>query len=152
MTTLTDTHKCGTHKAYRLTCEQYDRLRTDASGRGQRCMESPARLVIDHDHAGGMAAVRGLVCDPCNLHLGRVDGLRIGRDELDERYLAAAWHRRHKVEYVPATATQLRNIRVDDDLWDEAKRIATDRRETLSAVMKRALVEYVIEHGGRVER
>lgn len=49
-------------------------------------------------------------------------------------------------------ATKLRNLRVDEALWDEAKRIATDRRETLSAVMKRALVEYVEKHGGSVER
>jgi predicted transcriptional regulator len=48
--------------------------------------------------------------------------------------------------------TKLRNIRVDDDLWAEAKRIASERRETLSAVIKRALVEYVERHGGSVKR
>ena len=48
--------------------------------------------------------------------------------------------------------TKLRNVRVDERLWDEAKRIATERRETLSAVIKRALVEYVERHGGRIER
>jgi len=53
-------------------------------------------------------------------------------------------------EEVPVT--KLRNIRVDQGLWDEAKRIATERRETLSAVIKRALVEYVERHGGRIER
>lgn len=49
-------------------------------------------------------------------------------------------------------ATKLRNIRVDDALWREAMRIATERRETLSAVLKRALVEYVEAHGGRADR
>lgn len=49
-------------------------------------------------------------------------------------------------------ATKLRNLRVDEKLWKEAKRIADERRETLSAVMKRALVEYVEKHGGSVER
>lgn len=53
-------------------------------------------------------------------------------------------------EDVPAT--KLRNIRIDDRLWTEAKRIATERRETLSAVVKRALVEYVERHGGSIER
>lgn len=53
-------------------------------------------------------------------------------------------------ENVPVT--KLRNLRVDDALWQEAKRIADERRETLSAVMKRALVEYVEKHGGNVER
>ena len=48
--------------------------------------------------------------------------------------------------------TKLRNIRVDESLWQEAKRIATERRETLSAVIKRALVEYVERYGGRIER
>lgn len=53
-------------------------------------------------------------------------------------------------EDVPVT--KLRNIRVDDRLWEEAKRIASERRETLSAIIKRALVEYVERHGGRIER
>ena len=48
--------------------------------------------------------------------------------------------------------TKLRNLRVDEKLWSEAKRIADERRETLSAVMKRALVEYVEQYGGSVER
>ena len=53
-------------------------------------------------------------------------------------------------ESVPVT--KLRNVRVDDDLWRDAKKIAADRRETLSAVIKRALVEYVEKHGGSVKR
>lgn len=48
--------------------------------------------------------------------------------------------------------TKLRNIRVDDALWREAMRIAAERRETLSAVIKRALVEYVEKHGGDTRR
>lgn len=53
-------------------------------------------------------------------------------------------------EDVPVT--KLRNVRVDERLWNEAKRIASERRETLSAVIKRALVEYVERHGGRIDR
>lgn len=53
-------------------------------------------------------------------------------------------------ETVPVT--KLRNIRVDDALWAAVKQIASDRRETVSAVIKRALVEYVERHGGSVER
>ena len=53
-------------------------------------------------------------------------------------------------EDVPVT--KLRNFRVDEALWREAARIAAERRETLSAVLKRALVEYVEKHGGSVER
>ena len=52
-------------------------------------------------------------------------------------------------EGVPVT--KLRNVRVDDRLWAQAKRIAASRRETLSAVIKRALVEYVERHGEKVD-
>jgi hypothetical protein len=48
--------------------------------------------------------------------------------------------------------TKLRNLRVDEALWQEAKRIADERREKLSDVMRRALVEYVESHGGNLER
>lgn len=51
----------------------------------------------------------------------------------------------------PVATTKARNVRVDDKLWEAAQVIAADRRETLSAVIKRALVEYVSEHGGEVE-
>lgn len=48
--------------------------------------------------------------------------------------------------------SKLRNFRVDDDLWEEAARIAAENRESVSAVLKRALVEYVRANGGKVER
>ena len=48
--------------------------------------------------------------------------------------------------------TKVRTLRVDDELWAEAQRIANDRRETLTAILKRALVEYVEQHGGSVAR
>lgn len=49
-----------------------------------------------------------------------------------------------KDESVPET--RVRTVRVDDELWEDCQRIAAERRETLSAVMKRALVEYRDEH------
>lgn len=42
--------------------------------------------------------------------------------------------------------TPLRTLRVPDDLWREAARIARDRGETLSDVMRDSLVRYVEEH------
>lgn len=43
--------------------------------------------------------------------------------------------------------TRLRNVRVDDDLWNEAKAIAHARGETLSAdVVRPALERYVKKH------
>lgn len=55
-------------------------------------------------------------------------------------------------EDVSMAVTKLRNVRVDDDLWQEAQRIAKDNRESLSHVLKAALVAYVKEHGGSVRR
>ena len=43
--------------------------------------------------------------------------------------------------------TKVRTVRVDDELWEQAQAIAKRRRETLAAVLKRALVEYVEQYG-----
>jgi antitoxin component of RelBE/YafQ-DinJ toxin-antitoxin module len=40
-------------------------------------------------------------------------------------------------------ATPLRAIRIDDELWDAAKKVAADRDETVSDVIRRALERYV---------
>lgn len=39
--------------------------------------------------------------------------------------------------------TRLRNIRVDDELWEAAKSAAESRGESVSDVVRRALVVYV---------
>lgn len=39
--------------------------------------------------------------------------------------------------------TPVRTIRVDDETWEAAQRIAADRGEDLSGVMRRALERYV---------
>jgi len=43
-------------------------------------------------------------------------------------------------------ATPNRTIRVPDEVWDAAKRVAADRGETVTEVIIRALVRYVREH------
>ena len=48
-------------------------------------------------------------------------------------------------------STKSRNVRIDDRLWEEAQKIATAKRETLSAVIKRALVDYVVQNGGSLD-
>lgn len=48
-------------------------------------------------------------------------------------------------------ATKSRNIRVDEKLWAAAKAIAKARHEPISAVVRRALVEYVEKHDGSIE-
>jgi len=37
-------------------------------------------------------------------------------------------------------------VRIDDELWNAAKRIAAKRRETVSDIVRNALVEYVDKH------
>lgn len=61
--------------------------------------------------------------------------------------MAADTSRVQENDRVPVT--KLRNIRIDDALWAEVKRIASERRETVAAVIRRALVEYVERHGGK---
>lgn len=39
--------------------------------------------------------------------------------------------------------TKIRTVRVDDQLWEAAQAKAWRQRETVAAVIKRALVEYV---------
>ena len=41
--------------------------------------------------------------------------------------------------------TKVRTVRVDDELWQAAQEKAKRRRETVAAVIKRALLAYVEE-------
>lgn len=54
-------------------------------------------------------------------------------------------------DYGPAVATTKRKtpqrtVGVDDELWEAAQRIAARRRERVSDVLRRALVDYVERH------
>lgn len=40
----------------------------------------------------------------------------------------------------------VRTVRVPDELWEAAQRVASDRDETVTDVILRALVRYVREH------
>lgn len=39
--------------------------------------------------------------------------------------------------------TATRSVRIDDELWEQASEAARANRETVTAVIRRALVEYV---------
>lgn len=87
---------CGTHQGRRLTCEEYDDLRQIMAGCCQMCGVRTDLLDIDHDHALGDWAVRGLLCGSCNCTLGWIEqGVRVATPE-SERYLAYAWHVRQE--------------------------------------------------------
>lgn len=55
---------------YGLTPDQYLDLQVSHAGACGACGVKADRLYIDHDHATG--AVRGLLCNGCNLALGHV--------------------------------------------------------------------------------
>lgn len=58
------------------------------------------------------------------------------------------WRKTERVPNQPKTPT--RAIRVPDDLWKTAKAIARERGETLSDVLRDALVAYVKRYGKRL--
>lgn len=84
------------HKAYHITCEQHELLIARSHMRCEIC-QKPARhgvfgLMLDHDHALGWRAIRGLLCPGCNARIGLVDrGRRSTTPDL-AAYLASPWH------------------------------------------------------------
>lgn len=66
---------CTIHKNYSLSCADFDALLERSAGCCELCGAEARRLVIDHDHRYGDAAVRGLVCYRCNKYLGTFDNL-----------------------------------------------------------------------------
>ena len=46
-----------------------------------------------------------------------------------------------------ARGTTIRNFRAEDSLWQQAKAVAERRGESLSDVLRAALVQYVKRHG-----
>lgn len=103
--------RCSRHRNYALTCDQFDALLERAGGHCELCgadREDSAWgcLHIDHEHQVGRWAVRGLLCDACNLKLQR--GRRLPRTPRLERYLANAWY-----------ATEIDRLGLSPDLPDE---------------------------------
>jgi hypothetical protein len=43
-------------------------------------------------------------------------------------------------------ATPRRTVRVSDEVWEAAQRVAADRGETVTDVIVRALIRYVRDH------
>ncbi|MFE5868826.1 endonuclease domain-containing protein [Streptomyces roseifaciens] len=73
---MTRSHTSCYHTSYALTCSEYDDLLLRAGGQCMLCKIRPRSgrsLNIDHDHALGGWAVRGLVCDRCNQVIRRVE-------------------------------------------------------------------------------
>jgi hypothetical protein len=63
---------------YGLTEEQYDEMETEQGGCCAICGDPPRNtskgnrhLHVDHDHNASNTTVRGLLCEDCNLGIGR---------------------------------------------------------------------------------
>lgn len=86
---------CARHRSYGMVCEQFDRLLGRADGKCELCGATEedsawGQLHIDHEHQVGRWAVRGLLCDACNLRLQR--GRRLPPTPRLRRYLNEAWY------------------------------------------------------------
>jgi hypothetical protein len=89
---------CG-HKVYHLTCEELGAIERDAQERCAICGDEPAAgLELDHDHAVGARAIRGMVCPPCNGLLRSVDTGKAAPDQRVAGYLATPWYRRASID------------------------------------------------------
>lgn len=84
---------CVPHWRYLLTCALYDDLLVRCGNRCEICEASAAsqrwgKLCIDHDHAYGLWAVRGLLCQGCNRFIEHLPP----NHPAVAGYLKAAWH------------------------------------------------------------
>lgn len=94
---------CHHYSRFKLTCDEYDRLRARAQDRCEICRTSEVetihqRLVIDHFSGKPACYVRGLVCDTCNQVMACHDGNRNWGPktspfrEQAAAYAANSWH------------------------------------------------------------
>jgi hypothetical protein len=133
-------HKCQ-HFAYRMTCEDFDALALRSQGLCELCFEAADQLHIDHDHALGWGAVRGLVCPRCNALLRDIERGRKLADARVKAYFADSWH---LGRLLPRSRRRMqRTVRVEDAIWDAALVAADANNETVSDVVRRALVAYI---------
>ncbi len=87
-----------THKAYKMSCEDFDGLLERAGHRCEICRRAGVetthgKLFIDHDRGCGDWAVRGLLCCSCNSRLG-MDSAFGNRQDV-RQFLADSWYLRY---------------------------------------------------------
>lgn len=139
---------------YGLNPDELWQLQREADGRCQRCGAQAERLAIDHDHAAGRTAVRGLVCYSCNQHLGRLDNGHRLPDEQDLVYLAGAWWTNHRPEIeeperrpygwrAGRNKTQHVNLRVPEKHMKVVREAAEEMELNQSDVIRLAVEEWV---------
>ncbi len=128
------------HRIYGLTENEHTALVTRADGRCECCGEARP-LGIDHCHSTGH--VRGLLCTTCNSRLGRHENGTIN-DPLCADYLLRIKADKGSGRY---HVTPVRKVRVPDELWRRALARAEEEGTSVSAVIVRALEEWVERRG-----
>ncbi len=56
---------------YGISIDEYNAMATKQNNRCAICLKEPKVLYVDHCHKTGV--IRGLLCNKCNLGLGRFD-------------------------------------------------------------------------------
>jgi hypothetical protein len=94
---------CYTHRQSYLTCEEFEAIVEHARGCCEICATPAAEtprgsLVVDHLHGYGWGnLVRGMLCDHCNVMMGRVDRSEEPPSREACRYMRNAWFARHSM-------------------------------------------------------
>lgn len=137
-------NKRCTHRAYGMSCDQFDALRLRAAGSCELCITPTAKLHIDHDHDRGWWAVRGLVCPKCNAHMRRVDSGERPMDGPTERYAANPFWQTHSLQRNTPGPTPINlAMRLPLRLLEPAKAKAASEGTTVTAIVVKALERYV---------
>lgn len=75
-------------RAYKISLEEYELIKTIQEGRCAICLEKTNRLVVDHDHKTGK--VRSLLCTTCNAGMGQF------KDDIELLAQTIAYLQRHE--------------------------------------------------------
>jgi prevent-host-death family protein len=147
-------HPSCHHAYYLIDCVSFDGLLARSAGRCEVCAASAQsvpgqKLLIDHDHALGLGAVRGLVCPACNHLLGRVDAGAAPPLELAaslSRYLADPWVVEPPPDLRPALSRPRLTLSGDMPARDLRARLA----DVLNDAAVRGKITYVTSRGRRI--
>lgn len=89
---------------YGMTPEDYEKQLASQGGACAICGRPPQSRSLDVDHCHATNFVRGLLCNPCNRHLGYYETFReqihayLGREKLPFRFVGKRIHHLRKVK------------------------------------------------------
>lgn len=117
-----DPHERCAHRRYWVTCAEYDDLIANQGSACKLCGRADVPLILDHDHAAGRWAVRGAVCQRCNIHMRQVDAGRREADAATLAYIEGAWHLAHAPRIKPVHEKRRRRLDAPSaSMWDPTR-------------------------------